>query len=166
MSLTPSGTRVWLALSRTARRLGDVARRDLEAQNLCPTDFAVLEILLHKGPLPVNTIGRRVLLTSGSITTAVDRLASRGLVQRRAHPTDRRARLVALTSTGRALIGQAFAAHSATLESAVSSLSEEERRTLVRLLLKLEHGAARSETVGAVRSDPLTITLSEKGGTS
>jgi len=58
---------------------------------LCGSDFAVLEALLHKGPLPVNEIGKKILLTSGSITVAIDRLEKRGLVERRAHGTDRRA---------------------------------------------------------------------------
>jgi DNA-binding MarR family transcriptional regulator len=54
------------------------------------SDFAVLEALLHKGPLPVNEIGKKVLLTSGSITVAVDRLETKGLVERRASGADRR----------------------------------------------------------------------------
>jgi len=64
---------------------------------MCGSDFAVLEALLHKGPLPVNEIGKKVLLTSGSITVAVDRLETKGLVERRAHGTDRQARMVHLT---------------------------------------------------------------------
>lgn len=115
-----------------------VARRNVESQGLCLTDFAVLEVLLHKGPLPVNTIGRRVLLTSGSITAAVDRLERRGLVERRAHPSDRRARIVELTTTGTDLIRSAFTDHAHALDEAVQGLSPDERRTLTGLLLQLE----------------------------
>src|SRR5689334_21952613 len=111
---------------------------------MCPSDFAVLEALLHKGPLPVNTIGRKVLLTSGSITTAVDRLESQGLVERRAHPTDRRARIVHLTAEGKRLIQAVFAEHERDLERAISVLSVAERATLVRLLKKLGHDAQRT----------------------
>jgi MarR family 2-MHQ and catechol resistance regulon transcriptional repressor len=46
------------------------------------TDFRVLEVLLHKGPLPVNTVGPKVHLTPGSISVAVDRLLEKGLVSR------------------------------------------------------------------------------------
>src|SRR3989442_13163072 len=83
---------------------------------MCGSDFAVLEALLHKGPLPINEIGKKVLLTSGSITVAVDRLETKGLVERRAHGTDRRARIVHLTKEGRKGITCAYADHAADME--------------------------------------------------
>src|SRR2546426_7040009 len=96
-----SGTHLWLVLMKAHRALEGVATRSIETLGVCLSDFAVLEILLHKGPQPVNEIGRRVALTSGSITTAVDRLEAKGLVTREAHPDDRRARVVRLTARGR-----------------------------------------------------------------
>ena len=101
------------------------------------SDFAVLEVLLHKGPLPVNTIGCLVRLTSGSITAAVDRLVVKGLVERCSHATDRRARVVHLTESGRALITAAFADHAAAMEQAAAGLTMEERAQLAALLKKL-----------------------------
>src|SRR5258706_2989370 len=89
-----SAAHLWLVLWKATRAVEAHAHKSLESQPICPSDFAVLEALLHNGPLPVNTIGRKVLLTSGSITTAVDRLEGQGLVERRAHATDRRARAV------------------------------------------------------------------------
>lgn len=112
--------------------------------HLCGSDFGVLEVLLHKGPLPVNTVGKRVLLTSGSITAAVDRLERRGLVERRASDMDRRARLVHLTGKGRQLIQRAFAEHAAVMEQVVSVLTASERATLVDLLRKLGRAAEES----------------------
>ena len=82
--------------------------RSIAASGLGLSDFAVLEILLHKGPLPVNTIGRQVMLTSGSISTAIDRLEDKGLVRRQACPNDRRVTYVTLTPTGRTLIRRVF----------------------------------------------------------
>src|SRR2546427_8841121 len=105
---------------------------------MCASDFAVLEALLHKGPLPVNEIGKKVLLTSGSITVAVDRLETRGLVERRAHGTDRRARIVHLTRAGRKLITRLYANHAADMQALASaSLTKDERQTLIRLLKKI-----------------------------
>lgn len=106
------------------------------------SDFAVLEVLFQKGPLPVNTIGHKVLLTSGSITTAIDRLESKQLVERRDDPSDRRARVVHLTEPGRLLISCAFAGHAAALEAVFAPLNAAERRSLVRLLKKLGYHAA------------------------
>jgi MarR family 2-MHQ and catechol resistance regulon transcriptional repressor len=62
-----------------------------------PTPTSVLEVLLHKGPLPVNTIGPKVWLTPGSISVAVDRLEKKALVKRK-NTDDRRVRLVELTA--------------------------------------------------------------------
>jgi len=110
---------------------------------MCGSDFAVLEALLHKGPLPVNEIGKKVLLTSGSITVAVDRLKARGLAERRAHGTDRRARIVYLTKEGRKLITRLYADHAADMERLASaSLTREQRKTLIRLLKQIGYQAA------------------------
>ena len=97
----------------------------------------VLEILLHKGPLPVNTIGRRIMLTSGSITTAIDRLEEKRYVHRQRCPKDRRVTFVQLTATGRRLIQRSFKVHSAELEKAFEPLSATERTALETLLKKI-----------------------------
>src|SRR5271155_5334438 len=106
-----SATRLWLILWKAARAVEQNAVNSVAGLGLGLSDFAVLEALLHKGPQPVNAIGRRVLLTSGSITTAVDRLESRKLVRRRVDPSDSRARIVHLTAAGRRLIESAFRRH-------------------------------------------------------
>ena len=136
------GIHLWLVLWRAARAVEEHAVRSVSAAGLCASDFGVLEALLHKGALPVNTIGKKVLLTSGSITTAVDRLERRGLVERRDAPADRRARVVHLTPEGRKLIKRAFTQHAADMEQASAALNESERQTLLRLLKKLGYGAA------------------------
>jgi MarR family 2-MHQ and catechol resistance regulon transcriptional repressor len=119
------------------------AEKSIVKLEICGSDFAVLEALLHKGPLPVNEIGKKVLLTSGSITVAVDRLEAKELVERRAHGTDRRARIVHLTKQGRKLITRAYADHAADMERLSSaSLSREERKTLIQLLKKIGYEAA------------------------
>ncbi len=139
-----SGVKTWLVLSKATAAISRHVERHVDSLGLCPTDFAVLEALLHRGPLQVNVIGRKVLLSSGSITTAVDRLERRGLVTRRPDPGDRRARLVDLTPGGRALIEPGFVAHQAVLERATAGLSPAERRELARLLLKLGRAAEDS----------------------
>ncbi|HEU4930966.1 MAG TPA: MarR family transcriptional regulator, partial [Pyrinomonadaceae bacterium] len=119
------------------------AESSIAELKMCGSDFAVLEALLHKGPLPINEIGKKVLLTSGSITVAVDRLESKGLVERRASGTDRRARIVHLTKDGKDLITRIYAAHATDMEKlAAASLSRAERDTLIRLLKKIGYEAA------------------------
>ncbi|MBV8897500.1 MAG: MarR family transcriptional regulator [Acidobacteriaceae bacterium] len=132
-----SATRVWLILWKAARALEQNAIDSVSGLGLGLSDFAVLEVLLHKGAQPVNVIGKRVLLTSGSITTAIDRLETRKLVQRTTHPDDRRARLVELTAKGRRLIECAFNRHALDMEETIVVLTNPERLDLIRLLKKL-----------------------------
>src|SRR5947207_9096325 len=113
-----SGTHLWLVLMKAHRTLDRLATRSIESSEVGLSDFAVMEMLLHKGPQPVNEIGRRVELTSGAITTAVDRLESRGLVTRKAHPSDRRARVVHLTAAGEEQAAESFAGHKAAMDLA------------------------------------------------
>jgi MarR family 2-MHQ and catechol resistance regulon transcriptional repressor len=123
MTRTPTGIHTWLVLWKAARAVETRAHESIGHTGLGATDFAVLEALLHKGPLPVNTLGRKLLLTSGSITAAVDRLEDKGLVSRADDPNDRRVRVVELTREGRKLIVPAFARHEKDLEQAVSALT-------------------------------------------
>jgi MarR family 2-MHQ and catechol resistance regulon transcriptional repressor len=135
------GVHAWLVLWKTYHTVEAHAVRSIESLSICPSDFGVLEVLLHKGPMPINTIGKKVLLTSGSITTLVDRLEKRGFVERFDDISDRRIRLVRLTQTGRTVITEAFARHQEHLDQAVSDLSQGELSTLIELLKKLGHGA-------------------------
>src|SRR5438128_11792231 len=138
-----SGVHVFLVLWKAARAVEAYAEESISELQMCGSDFAVLEALLHKGPLPVNEIGKKVLLTSGSITVAVDRLETKGLVERRALGTDRRARIVHLTNAGRKLITRIYADHAADMERLASaSLTRAERTTLIRLLKKIGFEAA------------------------
>jgi MarR family 2-MHQ and catechol resistance regulon transcriptional repressor len=103
-----SGVRLWLILWKAYDAMREHARRHIHSLGIGMTGFGVLEMLLHKGPLPVNVIGSRLRLTSGAITTAIDRLETKGLAERRNDPEDRRTRIVCLTPAGEALIASAL----------------------------------------------------------
>ena len=137
-----SATHVWLILWKAAHAIEQNAARSVSALDLGPSDFAVLEVLLHKGPQPVNVIGKKVLLASGSITAAVDRLESKKLLRRTANTNDRRSRIVELTSMGRQLIGRAFQKHAKDMEETMAVLRCGERVELIRLLKKVGMWAA------------------------
>jgi len=137
-----NGVHVWLVLMKAFQALMPHAADSIERTELGDSDFRVLEALLHKGPLPVNTVGPKVWLTPGSISVAVDRLVKKGLVSRKDHPGDRRVRQVELTAKGRALITRGFREHAAAMETVVSVLSKNERLTLLRILKKLGKHAA------------------------
>lgn len=135
------GVHVWLVLMKAFHALGAHAQQSIAETQLGDSEFRILEALLHKGPLPVNALGPKVWLTSGSISIAVDRLVRKGLVARRGNAGDRRVRRVELTAEGRTLITAGFREHAAAMEQAVSILSTDERLTLLRLLKKLGRNA-------------------------
>src|ERR1700760_3464478 len=121
---------VWLVMVKAMHALTRYAAAGVEGTGLGNSDFRVLEVLLHKGPLPVNTIGPIVNLTPGSISIAVDRLVTKGLVTRVESAEDRRVRIVTLTPRGKDLIVSAFKAHSGQMKKVFSDLSVEELHSL------------------------------------
>jgi len=144
-SQNSTGVHVWLVLMKAFQALIPHAAESIQRTELGDSDFRVLEALLHKGPLPVNTIGPKVWLTPGSISVAVDRLVKRGLVSRNDRASDRRVRQVELTAKGRVLITRGFREHAAAMENAVGVLSKKERLTLLQLLKKLGRHAVETK---------------------
>src|SRR5258706_14792601 len=132
----------WLVMMKAMRALTSYAAAGIEDTGLGLSDFGVLELLLHQGPLPVNAIGPMVDLTPGSISIAVDRLVAKGLVSRVESAEDRRIRIVALTSRGKDLIVAAFRKHSGQMKRVLSVLSREELRGLELALKRIGKRAA------------------------
>jgi MarR family 2-MHQ and catechol resistance regulon transcriptional repressor len=143
---TRPGVHVWLILMKAYGAIQAVAAKSIADSNLCPSDFQILEVLLHKGALPVNTIGRKIMLTSGSISTAVDRLEKRKLVRRDPSINDARVIYVSLTGTSHALIQRIFSRHAQRMEDVFGLLSDEERLLLEELLKKV---GKHAESLGA-----------------
>ena len=132
-----SAPRLWLVLARAHGSMVDFIERSINAQGLGISDFMVLEVLLHKGPLTISVIGEKVLLASASMTSAIDRLEKRGLVLRRSCNSDRRIRVVELTAAGKSSIEEIYARHEKDLEFLMAGLSVDERRTMYEGLKKV-----------------------------
>ena len=133
----PTPVHAWLVMMKAMQAITRYALANLEETGLGLSDFAVLEALLHKGPLPVNVIGPKVNLTPGSISVAVDRLVAKGLVSRAESSQDRRVRIVALTPRGKSVITPIYRAHVATLEKVFAGLSRDEIRQLEQQLKRV-----------------------------
>jgi MarR family 2-MHQ and catechol resistance regulon transcriptional repressor len=144
--------RLWLVLSRCYRAVSQVAERSIAEAGLGLSDFAALEALLHKGPQTITQIQAKVLLASGSMTAAVDRLERKGLVVRGSTPNDRRAKILELTPEGKRVVEAAFRRHAAELEAGMSMLNQTEKRQLYGLLKKLGLFAAGEGAGGAKNS--------------
>ncbi len=104
--------------------------------------YEVLMILLFSrtGSLPLNKLGNRLQVHPTSVTSAVDRLETQGLVRRRPHPTDRRTTLAEITSAGRSLAAQATDVLNAKV-FAVPLVSQRRAWALTDALAELRHRA-------------------------
>jgi MarR family 2-MHQ and catechol resistance regulon transcriptional repressor len=131
---TAQALRTWIALARAHNAVAQLAAADVARHGLTTAEFGVLEVLYHKGPMLLNEVQRRILVSSGGITYLVDRLEKRGLVERRDCPGDRRARLAALTADGQSLVASIFPAHAAMIRDALGDLSAGEKDEVARLL--------------------------------
>jgi MarR family transcriptional regulator, 2-MHQ and catechol-resistance regulon repressor len=138
--------KLWWVIARSQHALRLLAERSIANTGLCLTDFAALEALLHKGPLTISEIQDKVMLASGSMTAAIDRLEKLGLVVRKSTVKDRRARVVQLTPEGKRIAASSFEKHAKDLEEIASILSEKDKRQLYELLKKLGLFAAEKLT--------------------
>ncbi len=136
-----SGVHVWLVLWKCFRAMFAYARRNLSQTGLGESEFGILEVLLHKGPLPVNTIGPLVYLTSGSISVAIDRLQAKAYVTRKNDAEDRRKIVVCLTPKGQKLITEAFRDHAEAMERAFEGFTSPQRSQLLHYLKRLGKSA-------------------------
>lgn len=129
--------KLFVVLSRASRSLMDTAQQDMKRYELNPSEFAVLELLFHKGPTPIQQIGQKILLASGTMTYVIDKLSSKGLIVRQASAMDRRVINIQLTAEGEKLMDCVFPEHAQVINNACSRLSAEEQDTLIELLKKL-----------------------------
>jgi MarR family 2-MHQ and catechol resistance regulon transcriptional repressor len=136
----------WLVWNKAYQAAGKYLYAGLRETGIDDTDFRILEVLLNKGPLPVNTIGPKVILTPGSISVAVDRLLARGLVSRVESREDRRVRVVSLTSKGKELIAPVFRKHVAEIGIVFADATPKEVRSFEMILKKIGKRAERLGT--------------------
>ena len=133
---------LWVVLARAFDAVERHSRASIARFRLGVTEFGVLEVLYHKGELPVCEVRRRILVESSSTTYVVDKLVKRGLVRRRPSAADRRVTLLSLTPASRGVIRRIFPLHAQSMRQAVGALPSPEQRQAIDLLRTLGLGAA------------------------
>jgi MarR family 2-MHQ and catechol resistance regulon transcriptional repressor len=126
-----------IKLSRCASSLSDRLGGPLREGGLTPSQFGLLEALLHLGPLEPCELGPKLLTSRPNVVLLVDQLERRELVRRVPVEHDRRRILVELTPRGRRAIEKAFANHLSRLLAETSRLDPGEQEELARLCRKL-----------------------------
>jgi len=133
----PEALHTWLIMLKAWQSMSRYLLPTFLAEGLGESDFRVLEVLLHKGPMPVNAIGPKVYLNPGSVSVAVDRLYKKGFVSRVECSEDRRVRNVSLTEKGRQTFVPLFRRHTALIKRAFQDVSPEELQQLEEALKKI-----------------------------
>ncbi|WP_053361993.1 MarR family transcriptional regulator [Bacillus sp. FJAT-27251] len=129
--------KLFIVLSRAFRAINEEVNKVIQQRGLNPTEFAVMELLYHKGDQPLQQIGGKILLASGSITYVVDKLEQKGLLRRVGCPRDRRVTYAQITEDGKKLIEEMFPEHSERIHELMGALDSEEKQQVIELLKKL-----------------------------
>lgn len=129
--------KLFIVLSRAMQAITKRVEADIRSHDLNPTEFAVLELLYHKGEQPIQKIGEKVLLASSSITYVVDKLEKKDLIMRKACPSDRRVTFAVTTEKGEELMDRIFPKHKEALHEIFDGLETGEKSQLIKQLKKL-----------------------------
>jgi len=140
---SPEAVHAWLVMLKAWQAIARYLRPTMGAEGLGESDFRVLEVLLHKGPMPVNAIGPKVDLNPGSVSVAVDRLYKKGYVSRVECVSDRRVRTVSLTEKGRQEFLPIFKTHGDLIKRVLQDVSSEELQQLEVVMKKIGRRAER-----------------------
>ncbi|MFD1448471.1 MarR family winged helix-turn-helix transcriptional regulator [Oceanobacillus profundus] len=132
-----SSLKLFVVLAKAYRAIIEQAEMDIKSKGLNLTDFAVLELLFHRGKQPMQKIGDKILMTSGSITYIVNKLEKKGYLVREASPNDRRVTYASISDQGKELLNSIFPAHWEKLKTIMNGLNDEEKDTAIELLKKL-----------------------------
>ncbi|WP_211749870.1 MarR family transcriptional regulator [Paenibacillus sp. Marseille-Q4541] len=129
--------KLFVILSKAYKVIMEQAVKDMKKHGLSETEFAMLELLYHKGKFPMQQMGEKLLITSGGITYTADKLENKELLQRVACPSDRRVTYAEITEQGKELFQDIFPAHQKVIASMMTGLTQEEKAEAMYLLKKL-----------------------------
>lgn len=127
----------YIALMRASDSVSARVHRHLATTGLSVSQFGMLEILHHLGPLSPRDLGLKLLKSSGNVTVILDNLEKRGLVRRERDLHDRRMVTIHLTAEGQALIAEVFPRQVSAVTADLSALTPDEQDELRRLCRKL-----------------------------
>ena len=129
--------KLFIVLTRAMQAITKRVEEDIKSYGLNTTEFAVLELLYHKGDQPIQKIGEKVLLASSSITYVVDKLEKKDLIKRQPCPEDRRVTFAVITDQGQELMNEIFPNHKEALQEIFDGLDGQEKEQLIKQLKKL-----------------------------
>jgi MarR family 2-MHQ and catechol resistance regulon transcriptional repressor len=134
--------KLFVVLLKAAKTLSDLSMLDMKKYGMSPSEFKIIELLYHKGAVPIQKIAEKILMSSGTMTFNIDKLEKKQLLRRVPCVNDRRVIYAELTEQGKQQFDGMFTHHAAYLHSIMQSLSAEEKQQAIALLKRLGKGTA------------------------
>lgn len=132
------GLKIFIAMSRALVKVNRQSSQVFRKFDLTTGQFAVLEALYHKGDRTVGELQELILSTTGNMPVIINNLKDRGLVESCKKIDDKRFTVISLTERGRELISKVFPENKIIIEEYFSKLSDEEQKSLLKMLLKFK----------------------------
>lgn len=129
--------RLYIVLTRTYKTLLDKDQRNIRSYGFNASEFGVLELLYNKGSHPIQQIGDKILITSGTMTYVIDKLERKGLLVRRPCDKDRRIVYAELTEAGRERMSEILPDHYNAIGESLRGLTHVEKELTIALLKKI-----------------------------
>lgn len=133
--------KLFVVLSKAYKAIMEQAIKDMKRHGLTPTEFMIMEILYHKGKVPLQQFAHKILMTSGSITYNIDKLAGKNLLRRVPCQDDRRVTYAEITDEGRQLFDRIFPIHTEAIHDVMEGLGLEDKEAATELLKRLGKAA-------------------------
>jgi MarR family transcriptional regulator, 2-MHQ and catechol-resistance regulon repressor len=133
-----------VVLSKAYKVIMDRAAKDMKRNGLSAVEFSIMELLNQEGKIPLQRIGDKIIVTSGSITYTVDKLEEKGYLKRVSCPEDRRITYAEMTTSGKELFNRIFPAHADFVEALMGALTSEEKQIAITLLKKLGYSVIKN----------------------
>lgn len=128
---------LFVVMSKANRAVTVAVEKKIKSLNINPTEFGILEVIYHKGTLPIQQVAEKILISSSRISYAMNQLEEKGLIKRIPCQKDKRVIYAALTQAGQEFMDLVFDQHTQDIERIFSVLSDEEKKTLIKLNKKL-----------------------------
>jgi len=141
MGLASEQLKAITVILRASQAILEVIRKDVATYGLNTTEFSVMELLYHKGDQPIQMIGKKVLISSSSITYVVDKLVQKNYVVRKGCPEDRRVTYATLTNAGKEFMDDIFPQHQLVIGEMFEDLEAEDVQETIAFLKRIGHKA-------------------------
>lgn len=146
MNSSEESLKALTVMLRASQSIQDILKQDMMKYGLNPTEFMVLELLAAKGAQPIQQIGKKILLSSSSMTYVIDKLEKKEFIERKPFETDRRVIFAHITDKGMTFMEESFPHHEKMITDLYSVLSEEELTAFISLVKKVGYHAAEKNT--------------------